>query len=113
MRINNTTKKCILAQEAAVADKLWQRVSGLLGKKEVAPGGGLILKPCNSIHTCFMSFPIDALFVDKRGKVVKAFSGLKPFRLTPIYFNACLVIELPAGIIQSSGTSEGDTLTLE
>jgi len=96
-----------------MADKPWQRVKGLLGEKKLMPGYGLVLKPCNSIHTFFMLFPIDVLFVDKTNRVIKALAGLKPFRLTPLYFNARFVVELPAGLIQASGTSEGDVLRLE
>jgi len=113
MKINNATKGVVLAKEAIMADKLWSRVKGLLGEKTLMPGCGLVLKPCNSIHTYFMLFPIDVLFVDKANRVIKALSGLKPYRLTPLYHNAYLTIELPAGLIQTSGTSEGDILQLE
>ena len=113
MKINNATRGIVLAQEAIIADKLWMRVKGLLGKKALAKGCGLVLKPCNSIHTFFMLFSIDVLFVDRVGRVVKALSNLKPFCLTSIYFNAYLAVELPAGLIQASGTTEGDILRLE
>jgi len=102
-----------LAQDAIVADNLWQRVKGLLGKKELAAGCGLVLKPCNAIHSYFMSFSIDVLFLNKAGRVVKALPDFKPFRLTPLYFNTCIAVELPAGVIKASGTSEGDVLSLE
>ncbi len=102
-----------MAQEATLADRLWQRVKGLLGKKVLRPGCGLVLKPCNSIHTYFMRFPIDVLFVDKANRVIKTLPGLKPYRLTALYFNAYFVIELPVGLIKASGTSEGDILRLE
>ena len=113
MKVSNITRGVVLAQEALLADKLWQRVKGLLGKKTLLEGHGLVLKPCNSIHTYFMGFPIDVLFVDKANRVIKALPYLKPFRLTPLYSNAYLTIELPMGVIQGSGTSEGDTLLLE
>jgi hypothetical protein len=113
MKINNVTKGVTLAQNAIMADKLWQRIKGLLGKKELAPGHGLVLKPCNSVHTFFMFFSIDVLFVDKANRVIKALPNLKPFRLTFLYFNASIAVELPAGLIQASGTSEGDILQLE
>ena len=113
MKVSNISRGVVLAQEALLADKLWQRVKGLLGEKILLQGHGLVLRPCNSIHTCFMGFPIDVLFVDKANHVIKALSYLKPFRLTLLYFNAYLAIELPVGVIQASGTSEGDTLLLE
>jgi uncharacterized protein len=113
MKINNLTKKTILAQEARLADKLWARMKGLLGEQKLLPGQGLVLKPCNSIHTFFMNFSIDVLFLDKADRVVKMFSVLKPFRLTSVYFSAHLAIELPAGVIQATGTSLGDIVQLE
>jgi uncharacterized protein len=113
MKINNITKNVVLAQEAIVASKLWQRVKGLLGQKELKPGSGLVLKPCNSVHTFFMLFSIDVLFLDKANRVIKAVSGLKPFRLTPLYFNAYITIELPVGVIQASKTAQGDILCIE
>jgi len=113
MKIHNTTKGILLAQDAFLADRLWCRVKGLLGKTGLPSGSGLVLKPCNSIHTFFMRFPIDVIFVDRNSRVVKTLPGLKPFHLTPIYFNAYLTIELPAGLIQASATLEGDTLRIE
>jgi len=113
MKIKNTTKSFLLAQEAVLAHRLWQRIKGLLGRKELPPGQGLILKPCNSIHTYFMRFPIDVLFVDRSNRVIKALADLKPNRLTPLYFNAHIVIELPIGLIKASRTEEGDIIKLE
>lgn len=102
-----------MAQEARLADRLWPRVKGLLGSNALPPGHGLVLKPCNSIHTYFMRFPIDVLFVDRSNRVIRAIAELKPNRLTPLYFNACLVVELPAGLIKASSTTEGDILQLD
>lgn len=91
----------------------FKRMKGLLGKKELKKGQALVLKPCNSIHTFFMRFPIDVLFVDKDNRVIEAISKVQPFRLTYIYFNAALAIELPTATIQSSSTSKGDSILLE
>lgn len=115
MKIINKNKGIILAEEAILADSPGKRIRGLLGKNEAhfSKGQALILKPCNSIHTFFMSFPIDALFVDQQSRVIKALSHLKPFRLSPLILNSFFVIELPAGMIQATQTQEGDYLTLE
>jgi uncharacterized membrane protein (UPF0127 family) len=113
MKIVNRTRNTILAQDIIVADAAFERMKGLLGRKDFRQGEALIIKPCNSIHTFFMHFPIDVLFVDKHSSVIKAISALAPFRLTSIYFNAAFVIELPVGTIQSSSTAKGDTLLLE
>ena len=113
MKINNTTKGVILAQQALIAVNPWQRMKGLLGENNLPSGGGLVIKPCNSIHTWLMRFSIDVLFLDKAGRVIKALPDLKPFSLTPLYFNALLAVELPAGVLKLSGTSEGDMVSLE
>jgi len=113
MEIINKTKNTVLAKEAIVADTALRRIKGLLGRKDFQPGEALIIKPCNSIHTFFMRFSIDVLFVDKNNRVIKALPSIKPFCFTSIYFKAHLAIELPAGTLDSSLTQEGDSLLLE
>jgi len=113
MKIINKTKNTVLAQNAICADRAFKRIKGLLGRKDFRQGEALIIKPCNSIHTFFMRFPIDALFVRKNNIIVKAISAIPPSRLTPIYFTACFVVELPSGTIQATSTLEGDILVIE
>ncbi len=113
MRIINQTKQAVLAEEAIVADTPLRRAKGLLGKKEFKPGQALLLRPCNSIHTFFMRFPIDVLFVDRNNKIVQVIPHLGPFRLTPVYFHACFAVELPAGTITAALISKGDILIIE
>lgn len=96
-----------------MADSPFKRMKGLLGKKGLKPGEALIIKPCNSIHTFFMRFPIDVLFVSKDNRVIKAISGIKPFRLTYIYYHADFAVELTAGIISSTATCTGDHLSID
>jgi len=112
MKLINKTKNTILAESVLVAQTITSRMKGLLGRKDFPPGEALLIKPCNSIHTFFMRFPIDVLFVDKNNKVIKALSSIKPFRLSNIYFHARSAIEFPAGTLESSSTQEGDTLIL-
>ena len=70
----------ILADEIRIADTFGSRFLGLMGKKELKEGQGLLLKRCGSIHTCFMRFPIDATFLDRRGNVLKVVRGIRPWR---------------------------------
>jgi len=86
---------------------------GLLGRRSLPQGEGLLLTPCSSVHTFFMAFPIDLLFLDREGRVVKAIAGLKPFRLAFGGRGARACLELPAGAIASSRTAVGDRLLLE
>ena len=113
MKIVNATKNSILAEAATVALSIGARTRGLLGKRELRPGQALVIKPCNSIHTFFMRFPIDAVFVDPGNKVVKTISAMRPFRLSGIYVKASFTIELPAGAIAKSSTQIGDTLAFQ
>ncbi len=113
MKIVNKTKNIILADETIIADSPFKRMQGLLGKKGLKAGEALIIKPCNSIHTFFMRFAIDVLFVNKDNRIVKAISGLRPFRLTGIYYHSVFAVELTAGIIRSTATCPGDLLSIE
>ncbi len=112
MRILNKTKNTVIAEDVIIASTLFKRLKGLLGLKELKSGQALILKPCNSIHTFFMHFPIDVVFAAKDNKIVKIIPALKPFRLSGIYFSSSFAVELPAGTILSSVTEKNDSLEL-
>ena len=65
---------------ARVARTFTERAKGLIGVKSLKKGEGLLILKCNAIHTMFMSFPIDATFLDRRGNMVKTVRGIKPWR---------------------------------
>lgn len=71
------------------------------------------IQPCNSIHTFFMRIPIDVLFLDADGVIIKQLPALPPWRASAVYLKARSVLELPAGTLQASGTQEGDRLAFE
>ena len=112
MKIINKTKGTLLAEEAVLADGLFSRAKGLLGKKGLGSGHALILKPCDSVHTFFMRFAIDVIFVDRQQKVDLAIPCLKPWRLSPLCWKARFAIELPCGVIQDSHTEKGDEISI-
>lgn len=112
LKVTNTSKNTVLADKAEVADTFLKRLIGLLRRKSLSQGEALILIPSNSIHSFFMRFSIDVLFLDKSGRVIKALVSLRPWRLTKVYFKAHLTIELPAGTIEKTSTQEGDTVTI-
>jgi uncharacterized membrane protein (UPF0127 family) len=66
--------------KAKVARTLFERMKGLIGTKTLPDGEGLLILRCNSIHTLFMSFPIDATFLDRDDKVVKVVRNIPPWR---------------------------------
>jgi uncharacterized membrane protein (UPF0127 family) len=113
MKIINKTKGTILADNAVIAQSLLKRTIGLLNRKNLEAGEALIISPCNSIHTFFMRFSIDVVFINKDYKVIKTISCLKPFRISRVYWLSSKVIELPAGAISSSNTQQGDLLFID
>jgi uncharacterized membrane protein (UPF0127 family) len=112
LRITNLSKNTVLATEVELADNPYRRMKGLLGRANLSPGQGLIIKPCSSIHTFFMRFAIDVAFLDKENKIIKIIENLVPFRFTPLYFKAAFAVELPAGTLKASQTQAGDFLTI-
>ena len=70
----------ILGVDAEVAESAFERMRGLIGRSGLEPGTGMLITKCNCIHTFFMRFPIDATFLDRQGKVVKAVRNIRPWR---------------------------------
>jgi len=98
-----------LGTDIIIATTLRDRLRGLLGRKSLPAGQGLLLRPCNGIHTFFMRFPIDALFLDKENQVIVLYKNLQPNRLTSIYKAVHSVLELPAGTLDNK-TAIGDKI---
>jgi hypothetical protein len=111
MLVRNETRNSVLADAAEVADTSATRRHGLLGRDRLPDGHGLWIVPCEAVHTCGMRFPIDILYLDRRKRVRKLRKAMKPWR-----FSMCLlahsVLELPAGMIEQTGTQPGDQLNL-
>jgi uncharacterized membrane protein (UPF0127 family) len=109
LRISNLTRNTELASSAELADHGAARNKGLLGRTHLPPGAGLWIVPCESVHTFFMKFPIDLVYVDRSKRVKKVQSNVGPWRLS-----ACLsahsIIELPIGVIKATQTAPGDQL---
>ena len=120
MRARNLTRSTELAVELEVADTLWARFKGLMGRPDLALGGGLWLTG-NGIHMMFMRFPIDAVFLGRADPgsadvrpVLSIHRGLKAWTgLVPLVRGATGVLELPVGTIDRSGTVVGDSVVLE
>jgi uncharacterized membrane protein (UPF0127 family) len=108
----NVTRGVVLAEEARVADSIRTRMVGLLRHAELAPGDGLWIVPCNSIHSFAMKFAFDAIFLDRDLKIVHLMREMKPWRISPIKFAAHSVLEIPAGVIARSGSQLGDQLEM-
>lgn len=112
MQIVNLSKDTVLATYAWTADSFYRRLKGLLGRPGLKPGEALILLPCKAIHTCFMTFSVDVLFVNKEMIVLHTLENMAPFRFSPVIRRANMVIELPAGHLAATGSKAGHHLQL-
>jgi uncharacterized membrane protein (UPF0127 family) len=96
-----------------VADSMRARMKGLLGRSELEQNEGLLIVPCNSIHMFFMRFPIDAVFLDEHGYVVRVFDHLQPWRMARGGRFAHSVLELPSGKASFYGIQPGAKVSIE
>ena len=113
LRVINITREVPLAEDCEEAHSFLARGRGLMGRTELASGAGLLIEPCSSVHSFFMRFPIDVVFVDRKHRVVGLCAAMPPNRPYAGAWRARYVIELPAGVIAASGTQVGDQLQLE
>ena len=111
MVITNVSKGTELASNAKLAKSFFSRAIGLLGRRRLPTGGGLILEPCSSVHTAFMLFSIDLAYVKNDGTVIKTVPALKPFRVSAAFRGARYAVELPAGVLAATQTTPGDQLS--
>jgi uncharacterized membrane protein (UPF0127 family) len=93
----------------AVADTPVARMKGLLGRRSLDPGEGLLLRPAGSVHTAFMRFPIDVVFLDRELRVLRVEPSVSPWRLVA-QRGAKAVLELPAGAARRRGLKPGMVL---
>ena len=110
VQVFNVSKAIIIAEQAKLASSLGQRLKGLLGCNSLSDNEAMILKPCNSIHTFFMRFPIDVLFLDRNMRIIRVIENMQPFRMCHIVWGSKLTIELPAGKISQTNTQLSDTI---
>jgi uncharacterized membrane protein (UPF0127 family) len=108
--VTNVTRGQVLVRAGRKAGTHWSRLRGLIGSDPLGPGEGLLIAPGGQIHTHFMSFPIDALYLDRDLCVVGMDCDLRPWRLGRAYRGARYTLELPAGTLAASGTRLGDEI---
>ena len=111
LQVVNVTRGTVLATRLEAAHTGPTRRKGLLGRDGLKRGEGLWIAPCESVHTFFMRFPIDLVYLDRERRIKKARSAVGPWRLS-----ACLsahsILELPAGTIRETQSERGDTLEI-
>lgn len=116
-RAVNETRGAVLCQRLTAARSLFERSRGLLGRR-LDSGAGLLFEtwafaPFMWMHMFFMRFPIDIVFLDRRGRVIRINRNLKPWRLSSLVFGARRALELEAGAAARGQTAEGDLIRLE
>jgi hypothetical protein len=111
--VTNVARGTVVGETIEVAASATQKVKGLLGRECLEDGQGLLFKGAGSLHTLFMRFPIDVIYADKYGKVLKIARAVRPFKLVAAPFRCYYALELPAGAILASGTQIGDMLTFD
>lgn len=112
IKVVNLTRQTVIGDRVQLAGEGPSRRKGLLGRDGLAEGEGLWIVPCEAVHTFWMRFPIDLIYLDRKHRVLKVRACVRPWRLS-----ACLrarsVIELPVGAVKSSQTVRGDSLAIE
>ncbi len=111
--IKNANRGTILATRAKLASSYIDRLIGLMGRKGIEEGGGLLLAKSASIHSFFMRFRFDAIFVDNDDRVVKVVAAMRRWSVAFGGRGAKHTLELPAGTAERTGTRPGDQLAYE
>ena len=96
-----------------IADNFFSRLRGLIGKNFLPQGEGLLIAPCQSIHMCFMKFPIDAIYIDKNFVVKKIVPNLKIWTGFSICLSAWGVVEVAAGEAERLNLKVGEKLEVK
>lgn len=108
-----THEGTVVADRVKIADSFTARLRGLMFRRNLEEGEGLIISPCTSIHMMFMRFPIDAIFTDSQNRIIAVYSNLRPWLgFSGWHGNAEKVIELPAGTAGKFGIKTGQILSV-
>ena len=111
MSLRNGRTHGILATVVEPAFDSRSRRRGLLGRDGLPAGHSVVLAPCNAVHTFFMRFAIDVVFVRHTGEVVRIAHDVRPWRIA-LSVRAHAVVELPSGVALATGVRAGDVLEL-
>ncbi|MCI2257073.1 DUF192 domain-containing protein [Domibacillus sp. PGB-M46] len=110
IKLLNLQTKQVIAKEVKVAYRFWSRFKGLMLTKNMPDNLALHISPCPSIHTFFMRYPIDVLYLNNRKEIVGTEESLVPGKIGKRFSKTESVIELPAGRIKDTSTTVGQTV---
>ena len=111
--VRNLTRRTVVADQASMADGLLRRMRGLIGRRTLDRGEGLVLGPCSGVHMFFMRIPLDVVFVNRHNQVVCSVSGLPAWTMLPWVPGAARAVEVPVGTVHETRTAIGDLLSIE
>jgi len=111
-QIYQTDQSIPLLPRVRRTSKSLERLRGLLGRRPLRPGEGLLIDPCRSIHTLGMRYAIDVIYLDREWRVAKLVHALKPWRLSACW-RAAMTLEVPADHARALGIAEGVELRWE
>ncbi len=110
LQVWDANEQRLVGAEIALADTFGTRLKGLLGRKNLQPGQGLLINPCSSIHSIGMKFAFDAVFLDRDQMVIRVAENVAPNRVGPVVPKAKYTLELPAGTVRATGMAVGHRL---
>lgn len=113
MKLYNSTKNNTIADKVKIADNFITRTFGLIPRKSISDDEALVIKPCCSVHTFFMKFPIDILFVDRKNKIIALYENIPKNKILPVHWKAMYVIELKSEQISDKNIEKFDIIRIE
>ncbi|MBM3707970.1 MAG: DUF192 domain-containing protein [Actinobacteria bacterium] len=103
-------KEILIFHDIKVAESFFSKLTGLIFKKNLKEGSGLLIENCNNIHTLWMRFSIDVLYLDENGRILHILHSVKPFRFTSSIKGAVMVLEIKSKTAAGLGLQAGDIL---
>ncbi|MDP4109518.1 MAG: DUF192 domain-containing protein [Bacillota bacterium] len=108
--ITASARGTVFALRVKLADGYFARLRGLMFSKSLGDGEGLLLKPCRQIHTFFMRFEIDAVFISESGEILEIIKSIRGGRVTPYVKASRMVLELKGGAAEKTGLKPSDKI---
>jgi hypothetical protein len=113
VKVVNLSNGAELASQVTAADTFFKRLKGLMFSKSLPAGHGLLIQPCQSIHTYFMNYSIDVIYLSKEFEIVGLDETVMPAKVGKFHRKAQSVLELPVGTIRETRTEIGNYLTIK
>lgn len=107
---NSDSKATLISEKLSVAESFLERAKGLLGRNSLELNETLWIKPCNNIHTFFMKFNIDCIFINRSMQIEKIYASVPPFRIIGPVWKSFSIIEAPAGFCEKWNLKKGDRI---